>query len=202
MEEPFTKNLDELVQKFNTQKVCLTTYIKKNLKKGVHFIEKTQQQTNKINHRGGHNIIHILLTTEAFELVQNTYNLKNRYVKKINENCGHVNLVMSIETQTIGFIENSFSQALKMKRQKKIGTYYIDLFFEDFNLAIECDENDHKDRCETYEQTREQYLLDKNITIIRYNPNDKHFDLSYVLQCITNILFCKPLIPNVIKVNF
>jgi very-short-patch-repair endonuclease len=196
----FTKNIDELVDMFNTQKVCLTTFVRKNFKEGIYFIE--QNQAEKLNHRGGHNRIHMLLTEEAFNLVKNTYNLKNRYIKKINENCGHVNVVMCIETQTIGFIENSFSEALRLTRQKRFGTYYIDLYFEDYNLAIECDENDHKDRDITYEHTREQYLLKQNITILRYNPNDKNFDLSNVLRKITKVLFTKQDAPSVIKVDF
>jgi very-short-patch-repair endonuclease len=200
MQSEFTKNIDECVSLFNSQKVHLTTFVKKNFKEGVHFIET--KQTENLNQRGGHNRIHMFLTDETFNLVKNTYNLKNRYIKQINENCGHVNVVMAIETQTIGFIENSLSDALKLKRQKRIGTYYIDLYFEDYNLAIECDENDHKDRNITYEQNREKYLLEKNITIIRYNPNHKNFDLSYVLRNITKILFNKPEVPSVIKVDF
>ena len=196
----FTKNIDELVDVFNSQKVCLTTFVKKNFKDGIHFIE--QKQSEKLNHRGGHNRIHMLLTEDAYNLVKNTYNLKNRYIKKINENCGHVNVVMCIETQTIGFIENSFSEVLRLTRQKRFGTYYIDLYFEDYNLAIDCDENDHKDRDITYERTREQYLLEQNITILRYNPNDKNFDLSDVLRKITKVLFNKPDVPSVIKVVF
>ena len=144
----------------------------------------------------------MLLTEDAFVLVKNTYNLKNRYIKKINENCGHVNVVMCIETQTIGFIENSFSEALRLTRQKRVGPYYIDLYFEDYNLAIECDENAHKGRDITDERTREKYLLEQNITILRYNPNNKNFDLSNVLRKITKVLFTKLEAPSVIKVNF
>ena len=200
MQTEFTKNIDECVSLFNSQKINLTTFVKKNFKEGVHFIET--KQTEKSHQRGGHNRIHMLLTDETFNLVKNSYNLKNRYIKQINENCGHVNVVMTIETQTIGFIENSFSDALKLKRQKRIGPYYIDLYFEDYNLAIECDENDHNDRCEIYEKNREQFLLEKNITIIRYNPNHKNFDLSYVLRNITKVLYKKPESPSVIKVDF
>jgi very-short-patch-repair endonuclease len=196
----FTKNIDELLDVFNSQKVCLTTFVRKNFKDGIHFIE--QKQTEKLNYRGGHNRIHMMLTEDTYNLVKNTYNLKNRYIKKINENCGHVNVVMCIETQTIGFIENSFSEALRLTRQKRFGTYYIDLYFEDYNLAIECDENDHKGRDITYEYTREQYLLEQNITILRYNPNDKNFDLSDILRKITKVLFTKPDVPSVIKVVF
>ena len=196
----FTKNIDELVDVFNSQKDSLTRFVRKNFKDGIHFIE--QKQSEKLNHRGGHNRIHMLLTEDAFVLVKNTYNLKNRYIKKINENISHVNIVMCIETQTIGFIENSFSEALRLTRQKRFGTYYIDLYFEDYNLAIECDENDHKDRDITYERTREQYLLEQNITILRYNSNDKNFDLSDVLRKITKVLFTKLDAPTVIRVDF
>jgi very-short-patch-repair endonuclease len=200
MQPEFTKNIDECVSLFNSQKVRLTEFVKKNFKEGIHFIEK--KQTENLHQRGGHNRINMFLTDETFNLVKNSFNLKNRYIKQINENCGHVNIVMTIETQTIGFIENSFSNALKLKRQKKVGSYYIDLYFEDYNLAIECDENDHNDRCKIYEKTREIFLLEKNITIIRYNPNHKNFDLSYVLKAITKYLFNKPESPSVIKVDF
>jgi very-short-patch-repair endonuclease len=200
MQTKFTKNIDECVSFFKSQKVRLTTFVKKNFKEGVHFIET--KQSENLHQRGGHNRIHMLLTDETFNLVKNSYNLKNRYIKKINENCGHVNIVMAIETQTIGFIENSFSDALKLKRQKRFGPYYIDLYFEDYNLAIECDENDHKDRNVIYERNREKYLLEKNITIIRYDPNHKNFDLSYVFRNITKVLYNKPESPSVIKIDF
>ena len=40
----FTKNIDELVDMFNTQKINLTRYVKKNFKKGFNFIEKKQTE--------------------------------------------------------------------------------------------------------------------------------------------------------------
>ena len=200
MQEHFVKNVDELVKIFNVQKVSLFTFIKKNFIEDVHFILEPQKE--KLSQRGGHNCIHMWLTVEAFDLVKNTYNLKNRYIKKINENCGQVNFMMAIEAQTIGFIENAFSSALKLKRQKRMGPYYIDLYFEDFNLAIECDENDHVDRDQDNERTREEFLIKQNITIIRYNPNEKHFDLSDVIREINRVLFCKPNVPSVIRVEF
>jgi very-short-patch-repair endonuclease len=196
----FTKNVDELVQLFGSQKVNITNFLKKNFKEGIHFIQKPI--THSVKMKGGQNRINFLLTEETFSLVKNTYNLKNRYIKKINENCGQVNVTMAIEAQTIGFLENSFLSALKLKRQKHIGPYYIDLYFEDYNLAVECDEFDHIDRNPFYERTREEYLMQQNITILRYNPNDKNFDLSDVIQRITYLLFNKPVAPSVIRVEF
>ena len=48
---------------------------------------------------------------------------------------------MCIENQTIGFIENSYSNILNTKRQHFIGKYKVDLYFIDNKLVIECDEN-------------------------------------------------------------
>jgi very-short-patch-repair endonuclease len=196
----FTKNVDELVELFGSQKCRIVEFIKKNFKKGVHFVEEANNK--EISKRGGHNRIIFLLTEETFGLVKNTFNLKNRYIKKINENCGQVNVVMAIEAQTVGFIENSFSSALILKRQKHIGPYYIDLYFEEYNIAVECDENDHNDRNPAYERMREDFLLKQNITIVRYNPNHKNFDLSDVIRVITQLIFCKPSSPSVVRVEF
>ena len=66
---------------------------------------------------------------------------------------------MSLENQTIGFIENSFRDVLKIKRQKSFGAYRVDLYFCDYKLIIECDEKNHSDRNEDYEKKREEYLI-------------------------------------------
>lgn len=111
---------------------------------------------------------------------------------KINDNCNHVNLLMSLENQTIGFIDNCFKDITKTKRQKRIGPYLVDLYFKHYNLVVECDENNHSDRNEEYEKKREKIILSTGTTIIRYDPNDKKFDLSFVLKEINKIT----LLPN------
>lgn len=196
----FTKNADELVDFFGSQKCSLIRYLKKNFTKGVHYIEEINK--TQVSKHGGHNRIFFLLTEYTFTLIKNTYNLKNRYIKKINENCGQVNVVMAIEAQTIGFIENSLSSALRLKRQKHVGPYYIDLYFEDYNIALECDENDHKDRNLIDEKVRENFFLQQNITIVRYNPNCENFDLSNVIRVIMQLIFYKPSAPSVVRVEF
>ena len=135
-----------------------------------------------------------MLTEETFELVKNTFNLKYRYLTKINDNITHVNIthvniLMNIENQTIGFIENSFKNVIDVRRQYSFGKYRVDLYFPIVKLIIECDENNHKDRNKIYEKERETFLLSQKNTIIRYNPNDKLFDLSIVLREINKILF-------------
>ena len=184
----FSKNVEELLEIFMSKKYVIIRYLKNNFKENIHYISKP---SNLNKNHGGHNKIDYLLTETSFELVKHSFNLKNRYLTKITENCCHVNLLMSLENQTIGFIENCFKDILKTKRQKIFGEYRVDLYFYDFNLIIECDENDHKDRNIDYEKKREEFLLLKGNSIIRYDPNHKNFDLSFVLREINKFVLIK-----------
>ena len=184
----FSKNVEELLEIFMSKKYVIIRYLKNNFKENIHYISKP---SNLNKNHGGHNKIDYLLTETSFELVKHSFNLKNRYLTKITENCCHVNLLMSLENQTIGFIENCFKDILKTKRQKIFGEYRVDLYFYDFNLIIECDENDHKDRNIDYEKKREEILLLKGNSIIRYDPNHKNFDLSFVLREINKFVLIK-----------
>ena len=198
--DKFTKNLEDLLKIHNTRKDKIVRYIKKNLKENEHFVIKKTKSTNG---RGGHNKVIYYLSENSFELVKDSFNLKHRYLTKINNNVNHVNILMSLENQTIGFIDNCFKDITKTKRQKKFSKYYVDLYFYDYNLVIECDENDHKDRNKDEEKTREEYILSKGNTIIRYDPNNENFDLSFVIKEINKVILKKDDRENkVIKVKF
>ena len=129
-----------------------------------------------------------MLTEETFELFKNSYNFRNRYIVEINDKIKCVNIGMCVENQTIGFIENSFKGIFDCKRQYIIDKYKVDLYFTDYKLIIECDENNHEDRDSLKEHVRETKLLSLGNKIIRYNPNESSFDLSNVLREINRIL--------------
>ena len=186
----FTRNLDELLY-LTKQKVNIVRYLIKNYRENIHYIIEKNVE-NKCKHKkGGHNKIHYLLTEDAFELLKNSFNLRNRYIVDINDNVKQVNLCMPIENQTIGFIENAYKDILNIKRQHYIGKYKVDLYFIDYKLVIECDEFNHQDRNIIEEKNREEYICSLGNKIIRYNPNEKNFDLSNVLRKINVILFNK-----------
>jgi very-short-patch-repair endonuclease len=198
----FSKNLEDLLSNFTSQKIRIVEFLKNNFKENTHYIIKKHDIDKKLG-RGGHNKINYFLTDKTFELVKNSFNLKHRYLTKLNNNCNHVNIVMSLENQTIGFIENSFKDVLKIKRQKSFGSYRVDLYFYDYKLIIECDEKNHSDRDEDYEKKREEYLISLENTIIRYNPNHKNFDLSLVVREINKIILLNKINNNkIITVNF
>lgn len=196
MAEHFVKEIDDLVIALDAKKQSLKRFICKNFVENRNYITKTI--LNNTHKRGGHNKICMYLSDETYELVKNTYNLKHRYIKQINKDCEYKNIVMSIENQTIGFLENSFKNIYQMKRQQKIGTYFLDLYFIDYKLAIECDEYGHADYNKSNEKERENYILNQGISIIRYNPNNVNFDLSCVINSILNFIMNKINVPNII----
>ena len=130
-----------------------------------------------------------MLTEHAFELLKNSYNLRNRYIVDISDKVKSINIGMCIENQTIGFIENSYKNILNTKRQHYIGKYRVDLYFIDYKIVIECDENNHNDRDPEKEKSREDYIISFGNKIVRYNPNDITFDLSNILREINSLIF-------------
>ena len=186
----YTHNLEELLIYLSSQKGKITKHLQKNYKENIHYIIENNNHKS-IKKYGGQNKIDYLLTEEAFELIKNSYNLRNRYIVNVNDNVKQINLCMCIENQTIGFIENSFKDIFNMKRQFKIGKYNVDLYFIDYKLVVECDEFNHDDRDPIKEKIREEYILSLGNKIIRYNPNEKNFDLSNVLRKINSNVFLK-----------
>jgi len=86
----FSRNLDELLY-LSLNKDNIVHHLKKNYKENVHYIiEKpnlnNQDKTEKKGTRGGHNKIIYMLTEDAFELLKNSYNLRNRYIVNISDN--------------------------------------------------------------------------------------------------------------------
>lgn len=195
----FTKNISELATHFSARKDNIVRYLKKHFREHIHYICVKNVQKNQ---HGGLNKQDYLLTTTTFDLIINSFNLKHEYVRRVNNNCGFVNIIMSLENQTIGFIENSFRGVIKTEREKIIAPYKVDLYFSDYKLVVECDEFGHSDRCVEHEKKREEYLLAMGMTVIRYNPNDEHFELSVVLQKINSILFFRTETSILTRVTF
>lgn len=183
----FTRNLDELLY-LSTQKFNIIRYLKKNFRENSHYIIDPDRVKNNKKY-GGQNKITFMLTEDAYDLVKNSYNLRNRYIVDVSNSVKCVKIGMCIENQTIGFIENAYSNILNVKRQYSIGKYRADLYFVDYKLVIECDENDHVDRDVEQEKIREEYITSLGNKIIRFNPNQTSFDLSNVLREINTVLF-------------
>lgn len=196
--EKFNRNLEEIVELLNVkQKWNLVRNLKKNYQLNIQYIivqpVVLQIKEGEKNKGGsGKNKLDFMLTEQTYELLKNSYDLRNQYITKINDNTTIINSInMCIENQTIGFIANSFKNIFNVQRQYKIGNYNVDLYFIDHKLVVECDENNHYDRNQTDELIREKFIKSFDNKIIRFNPNAKNFDLSNVLQEIHSIIYIK-----------
>ncbi len=75
----------------------------------------------------------------------------------------------------------------KCYHKYKIGTYYVDLFFEDYNLIVECDEHDHENYDPIEEEKREKYIINYKINgnknnFFRYDPFKQNFNINFVIS--------------------
>jgi very-short-patch-repair endonuclease len=185
----FSRDLDELLY-LSPKKFNIVNHLRKNYRENIHYIvEKKWLGVEKPKQNGGQNKMTFKLTENAFELLKNSFNIRNRYIVDVSDKIKCVNIGMCIENQTIGFIENAYKKSMNLKRQHIFGKYRVDLYFIDYDLIIECDENNHTDRDPIKEKAREEYLISLGNKIIRYNPNEKAFDLSNVLSEINAVLF-------------
>ena len=68
-----------------------------------------------------------------------------------------------------------------METQYSVLSYKVDLYFHDYNLAIEIDEKEHNHRNQDYEKQREELIKKElNCVFIRINPDEENFKISKV----------------------
>lgn len=121
------------------------------------------------------------------DLLINSYNLRqsNLFKKSLTHP-----VIISIEKATISFICDVFKD-LKTEKQYRVNNYFIDLYFVDYKIAIECDEDHHLDKTNIkLDVIRQNCIEDKlNCTFYRYKRNDDNFTLSKVIRELM-ILIC------------
>ena len=104
--------------------------------------------------------------------------LKNFGIETTNRKC------LTKEQQTLSALTNSFKTE-KFEDQFKVGRYYLDLYFPEYKIVVECDENGHADRKPYKERERMDFVNEKlgltDDNWIRYNPDEKDFDISKVI---------------------
>jgi len=88
------------------------------------------------------------------------------------------------EQQTLSPIGNVFKTE-KIEDQFKVDKYYLDMYFPEYKIIIECDENGHSDRKPGDERERMD-IVNEILNIddsywIRYNPDEYDFDISKVI---------------------
>lgn len=185
----FEKNLNDLIPVLNSNKANLKRYLLKNFKLNTNYIIN---KTNK-DGRGGQNEETILLTNDTFELIKNSYNLKNKYITKFKDTTLVNTFIMNLETSTIGFIQKIFENIIIVKREYIIDNYRVDLYLPEYRIVIECDEFNHhihRDKINKSEKERQTYIENKlQCKFIRFNPCEDNFDLANLINIINKEIF-------------
>jgi len=128
-------------------------------------------------------VIEIILKTRKIITPDVLHILKKFNIDTTNKKC------LTKEQQTFLAITNAFKTE-KFEDQYKIGKYYLDLYFPDYKIVVECDENGHVDRKPYKERERMDYI-NETLEIdddnwIRYNPDEENFDITKVIGKIYN----------------
>lgn len=176
----FNKSLDEFIEKSNSKKGNIVRFLCNNFKEDIHY---TKIELLRYESIPGRPIIEYKLTEETYDLLNCTFNKRNRHIidsSKIKQ----INLLTSLETQTIGFITQCFDGIYPYFRQYIIEKYRVDLCFETYKLIVECDENNHSSRYPKYEDKREKVIISKGYSFIRFDPNNKNFKLHTLVNTI------------------
>ncbi len=122
------------------------------------------------------------------ETIKNILAFSNSYGQKKLINILNITSYTMIKTSTEveygTIIIDSFKQE-KCINKYYIGKYSVDLFFEDYNLIVECDEYDHEGYNKTKDKIRTKYIKKYNNTkktFIRYDPYEKGFSIGTVIN--------------------
>lgn len=143
-------------------------------------IPKLDPKTILISQDGA---IELLIKTRKIISPDVLHLLKQFCIDPTNRKC------FTKEQQTLSLISNAYKTE-KIEDQFKVGKYYLDMYFPDQKIVVECDENGHKDRKPCDERERMDFInneLDIDDSYwIRYNPDEYNFDLSKVIGKIYN----------------
>lgn len=159
---------DALIKHIDEEDKITWSKVKKNNSIEELPLIKIHSQTILINKRGVNSIItYGKKHNPKFLLwLEYTFDFKFDVIKRLTKEEEYINIIMNIFKDE------------KMIRQYIVEDYKVDLYFPDYNLVIECDENGHIDRDEIYENKRTNRIVELlNTTIIRFNPDDKNFNI-------------------------
>ncbi len=153
----------------------------KNIRNNLRNLKKKYFNINTIS--GIQKIVYIDFSEFIKILVSSRTIKSNEILKKIGIKSEESIKIIPIELVTIQFIMECFNGE-NMIHQYSVDNYKIDLYFPEFNLAIECDEEqNHSIKDLENDSERQIYIENKlNCIFIRYRPQKKDFNISNVIN--------------------
>lgn len=143
------------------------------------------------NLRGIHKSTQFISISGLTALLQKHKTVSSEKVIREIINDFHLNITVGKrrkEQEYIGKIMEHFPNE-DVELQFPVGKYRIDLYFKEYRIAIECDENGHNDRDQTKELERQMFIeKELKCTFVRFNPDEENFDIDNVINRIQAII--------------
>lgn len=186
----YTKNIENLILELNARKDHIKTFLVKNFTINKDYTINLVNKI-KINGGGGWNKEEIFMTEDTYNLILNSYNIKNKYTKCLQKNIINP-FIINIESNTIGFLQYILKDIVITYREFKCNIYRIDLYIPIIKLAIECDEFKHNTYDKINEINREN-IIKKELSceFYRFNPCDKNFIFEDFINNILKEIFLR-----------
>ena len=164
----------------------------KDTSMALNIIPDKWKKKEKILTNGGKQNMLIIQINAVKKLLQCSRSInKDKIIKSLNID---LNIIYDCkESSHLKIISASF-KCFSQFFQHQIDIYRVDLCFPEYKLIIEVDENNHKDRCEIYEQKRQNFIENLGYKFIRFNPDEENFNIGNIISLIlseTKILFKK-----------
>ena len=161
------------------------------------------KNTEKINTNQGKQQMIIINTEGITRIMQSTRSI---FVSMLKNGLTTISINLNIiyackEIIYLRIISSAFKY-FSHQFQYRVGKYQIDLYFIEYKIAIECDENNHKNK-KNYvsDKDREEYIKNKlGCVFIRFNPDENDFNIGDIINNIlehTLLKNVKRLVPHV-----
>lgn len=159
-----------------------------NIHKSIRYFPANESITVKTKTNGGSQSCVYISIAGLKRLVSKSRKLEAQSVAKEIGMTVMDSHVVPIETATLDFIMRAFDGE-QMTKQFKFGVYSVDLFFNDYNIVVECDEDNHK-FAQGQDEHRQEYIECKfGCSFVRYRPQEKGDDaLSYAINSIFKLI--------------
>lgn len=155
----------------------------KNILKTKSKYPKTYLKKIKTKTNGGEQLLNYINIDGLKRLISSSHSDKKIEISKELGFNIYDNNIIKIETETINFIKKCFIDE-EMITQYSILNYRIDLYFPKYKLAIECDEEEHKNKINEDIKRENNIKEILKCTFIRYEPEEKDFCISNVINSI------------------
>ncbi len=170
---------------FNSRKDCIVNFIKKHMVENKDYIKVFSNKNSGKKGGSGLNKVNYMLTDRAFGSLKVSYNIRVLDYGRLSLN--HP-IIPPIETASIGFICEVFRDFMH-KKQFRVDKYFIDLYFTDLKLAVECDEDHHRLQVDRDIERQSYIETALSCKFYRFTPNKT--TLSNIVYDIMNIIYPK-----------